>query len=296
MKAQYCATCGARPCAELLCTDCGMDPRIPRELILQQAKRDHYAIGIDVAYPGETATLAAAIIVTAVLALALTLASFGVAALLIALSLVHLRTSERQLRERAVRVSDLNHPRIANLTLLAAFRLGVPAPDVYVVDDHIPNAYTSGFLGRHWVVLTSRLLELLKPEELLFVIGHELGHIRREHVSWMVLTSPKEGVMQASLRLVLSLVFTQWHQRAEFAADRAGLLACRSINTSARALICVTHWRTPADPEAIEREVLQDSTFDLSELFGDHPALRRRLRQIREFGRVAALRGQLCET
>jgi Zn-dependent protease with chaperone function len=250
--------------------------------------------GADVSYPGEATSLAVAIVVTVIVATMLTLISFGMALGVVALALLQVQFSARRVRDRALRVSESQHSKISNLASLAAFRLGLPQPSVYVLADSEPNAYTSGFLGQHWIVLTSKLVDILEPDELLFVIGHELGHIRREHVTWLVLTSPQGGILFPPVRLVLGFAFAQWLQRAEFSADRAGLLACRSIDAAERALIRVTHWAVPVDREQFGEKALEDSVFSLSELFETHPALVRRLGQIREFGRVAERRGQLC--
>lgn len=289
----FCATCGSRPASELLCEQCGLDPRVPKEIVLAQANAFTQSAGVDIAYPGETTVLAVAISVAVVLTVMLSLVSFGLATALILFALLQLQLGERQLRKAALRVSDSNYPAIANLSRLAAFRLGVPVPDVYVQADNTPNAYTAGFLGQHWLVLTTPLLDLMEPDELLFVIGHELGHIRREHVSWMVLTSPQGGITFAPIRLVLNLVFAQWRHRAEFAADRAGLLACRSTDAAARALVRATYWTIPADISALDEHIRNDPTSALSELLDDHPALARRLRQIRDFAHLAAKKGQL---
>lgn len=291
--ATFCATCGTQPSSRVLCEACGMDPRIPKEVVLAQTRLNHHAAGVDIEYPGETTVLAITILASLVLAGSLTLISLGLAAVFIFVALLRLQFSERQLRDRALPVSDASHPLIANMVRLAAFRLAVSVPDVHIVADAVPNAYTAGFLGRHWVVLTSKLVELTKPDELLFVIGHELGHIRREHVSWMVLTSPQGAILVAPIRFVLNLLFTQWKQRAEFAADRVGVLACRSADSAARALLRVTYWTIPDNSSQVERQVVEDPVFDLSEMFEHHPALARRLRQIRDFANVAGQRGQL---
>lgn len=289
----FCATCGSRSPSRLLCESCGMDPSIPREIVLSQSRLSRRPGAVDIEYPGETTVLVWTLVASVILASSLALISFGLAAVFAFVALIQLQFSERQLRDRALLVSDGSYPLIANITRVAAFRLGVSVPDVYIVPDAYPNAYTAGFLGRHWVVLTSKLLEIAKPDELAFVIGHELGHVRREHVSWMVLTTSQSASFATPIQSVLSLLFTQWKQRAEFAADRAGVLACRSGDAAARALLRVTYWTIPEDWSKLERDVLEDGVFDLSEMFEDHPALVRRLRQIRDFANTARRRGQL---
>jgi len=58
-------------------------------------------------------------------------------------------------------------------------RAGLPMPQVYIIPDHIPNAFATGRDYEHAAVaVTEGLLELLDEEEIEGVIAHELSHIR----------------------------------------------------------------------------------------------------------------------
>ena len=50
------------------------------------------------------------------------------------------------------------------------------------VDTKTVNAYVSGFLGSKRIVLWDTIIARLTPEELLFVMGHEMGHYVLGHV------------------------------------------------------------------------------------------------------------------
>ena len=55
-------------------------------------------------------------------------------------------------------------------------------PQLYIRQSSAPNAYTLAVQGRApFVVLTTRLLDLLEPLEVQAVIAHELGHLKCEH-------------------------------------------------------------------------------------------------------------------
>ena len=55
-------------------------------------------------------------------------------------------------------------------------------PQLYIKQSPMPNAYTLAVQGRApFVVLTTRLLDLLEPLEVQAVIAHELGHLKCEH-------------------------------------------------------------------------------------------------------------------
>lgn len=63
---------------------------------------------------------------------------------------------------------------VENLSITA----GLPMPDVYVIDESVPNAFATGRNKKHAVVVvTSGLLSVLDKTELEGVIAHELSHI-----------------------------------------------------------------------------------------------------------------------
>jgi STE24 endopeptidase len=63
---------------------------------------------------------------------------------------------------------------------------GIPADEVYTVDasrqSSHDNAYVAGLLGTQRIVLYDTLLAAYAPEEIEFVMGHEMGHYILNHV------------------------------------------------------------------------------------------------------------------
>jgi len=70
--------------------------------------------------------------------------------------------------------------------LALAHRQGIPADDVYEVDasrqSRHDNAYVVGLLGTQRIVLYDTLLSAYTPDEIEFVMGHEMGHYVLNHV------------------------------------------------------------------------------------------------------------------
>lgn len=83
----------------------------------------------------------------------------------------------------AVKVSETQFPEIHRLILNISQVLGVEPPPVYLAESPVLNAGTFGTDEKNvYVVVTRGLIEVVRPKELAFVIGHEIGHIKSEHV------------------------------------------------------------------------------------------------------------------
>jgi len=140
----------------------------------------------------------------------------------------------------------------------AADILDVPEPELYLRYDYQYNAYTAG-VQRTFVAVNSALLDALTDEELLFVLGHELGHVKCGHVLYQMLGrflvhvlrrlgDLTLGIGKAAGRALLS-AFYEWMRQAEYTCDRAGLLACQNPRAAFSAIMKLGCGSTRFDPE-----------------------------------------------
>jgi Zn-dependent protease with chaperone function len=116
--------------------------------------------------------------------------------------------------------------------------LDVPEPELYVTVDPVPNAFTYGHT-KPFITLTSGLVDMLSDEELFFVIGHEVGHIKAGHVLYGTMARNIAAVVaalgQATLGIGallgqgLVIALYEWYRSAELTADRAALLCVQDI-------------------------------------------------------------------
>lgn len=116
--------------------------------------------------------------------------------------------------------------------------LDMPEPELYVANHYTVNAMTSG-VERPFITLHNTLVNM-PDEQLYFVIGHELGHIKAEHVLYKTVASYLFVILDALGRrtmgmsdvatTALAMAFFEWNRQAEFTADRAGLLVNQEIN------------------------------------------------------------------
>ena len=73
------------------------------------------------------------------------------------------------------------HDKLLETKILAeAARVGIPGSRVYQVntsvDAKVENAYVAGLMGTRRIVFYDTLLQNMNDDELLFVMGHEMGH------------------------------------------------------------------------------------------------------------------------
>ncbi|MBL4745432.1 MAG: M48 family metallopeptidase [Flavobacteriaceae bacterium] len=96
-----------------------------------------------------------------------------------------------------VRVSEVQFPEIYKIVVKQSEQLGLPdIPKVYIMESGgVLNAFATRFLGFNYVLLYSELVEVSydKGRDVMeFVIGHELGHIKRNHINKKLWTFPAQ--------------------------------------------------------------------------------------------------------
>lgn len=132
----------------------------------------------------------------------------------------------------SVLVSEKQLPHLHNLLLSACETLDLEPPQLYVRSSPVPNAYTLAMRGKQpFIVLHTSLVDLLTPEEIQAVIGHELGHLKCEHgvyltlANLIILAAGQFSTWGALLVQSLQTQILEWVRCAEFTCDRAALLA-----------------------------------------------------------------------
>lgn len=146
-----------------------------------------------------------------------------------------------------LRVNKTNFPTLYNALEEACEILNIQKlPSFYIDWSYGINAFTAG-IENPILVINSGCVDLLTEDELLFIIGHELGHIKSNHVlyyqmaSFMPIITRILGDMTlgfgGTISLGVELALFNWQRMAELTADRAALLTCQDIKTATTALI-----------------------------------------------------------
>ena len=214
---------------------------------------------------------------------------------------------ERALRQmllaNAVKLGPRQLPELWAVYERAGETLDLPElPDLYTTYFPLgPNAVAIG-AGRPIVVVSSQFVELLDPDELWALFGHELGHVLADHVLYTTTLATLlqlQGLFPAFVRLPYRAVLTvllEWSRSAELTADRASALACRDALASCRMLMVmaagVPSSRLDLDAFLVQASEYEewDSRWDrvmrtFAERRTTHPYAVRRVQQLMEWVR-----------
>ncbi|MGI9608728.1 MAG: M48 family metallopeptidase [Acidimicrobiia bacterium] len=142
---------------------------------------------------------------------------------------------------QALEVGPQQYPDLHQILTEVCATLDWPVPRLYVSQTPLANAGAVG-VDTPFIVLNSSLIELSSPEQIRFILGHEVGHIMSEHALYRTLLflllqfsgAVLPGIGQAITPITLALL--EWNRKAEISCDRAGLLALQNVDASVSAL------------------------------------------------------------
>ena len=192
----------------------------------------------------------------------------------------------------AIEVSDTQFPEIKALVDDCRRHVDIP-PDtrVYVVYNPGMNAFAVG-LGRPYsIILFSALVDNMDADELKYVIGHEMGHIKFGHTILLTLIG-QLGMLTYGIPILgffYRFFFLFWRRAAELTADRAGLVGTGRIDKAISAQVkfgagpWLAQW---VDTEMLARqarESSQNTWAAFSETFGTHPLMTTRIQRLANF-------------
>jgi len=184
------------------------------------------------------------------------------------------------LRGNAVLLSQAQLPDLRARFEACCARLGLEEmPEAYLMQGGgALNAFATRFLGRNYVVLLSDIVDAMDehPDGVNFYFGHELGHIRRHHLTGILLRAPV---------LWLPLLGAAYSRAKESTCDRHGRACCASAEAAARALVALAagarRWRQ-VDLPAYAGQAALTTGFWMSfhELINGYPWLTKRTARV----------------
>lgn len=171
----------------------------------------------------------------------------------------------------SVLVSEQQLPELHQSLLEACQILDLEAPQLYVRQNPIPNAYTFAMRGKQpFMVLHTSLISMLTPAEIQAVMAHELGHLKCEHGVYLTLANlillaagqlPNLGGLIAQ---GLQSQILQWLRCAEFSCDRAALLATQDPRVVSSVLMKLAGGSPTLSPQLnLDAFLAQAKTYDI---------------------------------
>lgn len=123
-----------------------------------------------------------------------------------------------------------------------ADKTGYPLQHVYILDaskrSKKANAYFSGFGPQKTIVLFDTLLSQMTEEEVVAVLAHEIGHYKKKHIIFSMLTSiVSTGVMLFLLSLCVSLPSFSMAMGSHIPAFHLGIIAFSILYTPVSTLL-----------------------------------------------------------
>lgn len=121
------------------------------------------------------------------------------------------------IKGNGIKISNSQFPEVYEIIEKHCQSLNMKMPPVYIIQHGgILNAFATKFIGKNYVVIYSEIFNLAFEEgidELSFVIGHELGHIKRNHMSKRLWLSPS---------FVIPFLNKAYSRACEYTCDNIG--------------------------------------------------------------------------
>lgn len=110
-------------------------------------------------------------------------------------------------------------------------------PNLYIKQDYQINAGATG-VENPMIFITTGCLDRLNDDELTFILGHELGHIKSGHVLYRAMSQHFASIADVVgdvtfgigdlLSTGVEVTLKHWARMSELSSDRAGYLACQN--------------------------------------------------------------------
>jgi Zn-dependent protease with chaperone function len=182
------------------------------------------------------------------------------------------------LKGNAVRVSERQFPKLYRMAQEMCATLEIsPVPDLYVQQQGgVLNAFATRFSSRNFIVLYSDILEVASQRggaAVQFILGHELGHVKRRHVKKRLWLYPA---------MLMPFLGGAYSRACEYTADRHGRhLSPRGAADGLMILAAGKRLYRSADPEVFARQEGQEGFWVwLAEKTATHPNLTKRVKAL----------------
>ena len=235
---------------------------------------------MDLVYPNERKLFRIAMALSIVAWTLLILGTLGVALLYVGIFFLFAIFVQSgfitHVKGNGIRITQEQYPDLYESVQACSTKVGLEtAPEAYLLRTDFFNALATRFLRRHYIVLFTDVVDALQdqPAAIDFYIGHEVGHIHRNHIRWGWVLAPV---------MWLPVLGSAYRRAEEYTCDRYGNACCDSDEDAIAALSAIaagdTRWKT-LDVGAYLKQVDDTGGFfmSLNELIGEYPWLCKRM-------------------
>jgi Zn-dependent protease with chaperone function/Tfp pilus assembly protein PilE len=236
-------------------------------------------------YKNEKTLFAILLTLSVILWLGLIAGTFGIALIYLLFGFIFYCFAQSALisylKGTGVKITADQFPDLKEKISACSKKLGLKQePEAYLLHmNGIFNAFATRFLGRNFIVLYSDVVDAFddNPDALNFYIGHEIGHIKRNHLMWGVVLFPA---------MLLPLIGAAYARAREYTCDRHGFAACANLNSAQFGLAALAaggkRWRT-VSKSGYALQAHESSGFWMSfhELLSDYPWLVKRMAAVK---------------
>lgn len=196
------------------------------------------------------------------------------------------------IRSNGVKLSEHQFPKVYETVKQLSSSMGVAKiPEVFVVESAgFLNAFATKFFGRDFIVLYSDIFELVeedRPEELNFIIAHELAHVKRKHVTKSMLILPA---------LWMPFLGEAYSRACEYSCDRIATAFTGNAPAGVSALTVLAigkklSLKTDVSDYIANSQKEKGFFIWLSKALSTHPPIPLRISEIEDFARYPQLFG-----
>lgn len=187
------------------------------------------------------------------------------------------------LRGNAIKVNERQFSDIFEILKNQSKKLGLSKiPDMYITQGNgILNAFATRFARKNYIFLYSNILEAAYQEgkeAIEFVIGHELGHIKRNHTGFL------KSWFTFPARLI-PFLGSAYSRACEYTCDNIGYALSPEGAEKGMLVLAVgtlLHQKVNVDEVIINTHREQGFAMWFAEIFSTHPALINRLSKINQ--------------
>lgn len=214
-------------------------------------------------------------------------------------------SAKDELLGSSIRVTDQQFAEVGVAGQKAAERLGLKLPPVYVAQTKSKiRAHALGTNDEPYILLNTSLVDRLTAEELVAVLGNELGHVQNNHVIYSTALFYLNHSAVFFVRWAVQpaiMTLQAWARRAEITCDRAALLCTRDFDVTVSALVKLARLHNNNGGKDVDvrdyLDQLPESRKGLgkyAELFHSNPYLPKRVQALKIFAESTFYR-RVCD-